>query len=383
MVREGEVGAAALDVEAHAEVVQGDGDTLDVPAGPAAAQRGAVPARLAVTGGHPQHRVERVLLALALRVAAALGGQQPHRLGVQAGDLAEVRVGLDGEVGVAVQLVGGAGLAQPLHQRDDAGYRLDGAYVVAGRQHPQGRHVLAEQGGLALGERRPVVAGGHGPLQQRIVDIGDVLHVVNLALRVEPHALNEVERVVGRRVPHVGGVVRRDAADVDTGDGTGVEGYPSAGRGVVDPQVAALARQGGDLRSGPCMHALSVTGRMFRIRTGSRGLAGIGGLVFGAREHARSVRRCRTAPRRIQTGGQGMAGHSPLGSGCRPAAQQRGHPRPQRLDLGIRDQFGQSGGERRALPQRLAAGRAGPPAPRRSAAPPPTPTAACAACPRR
>src|SRR6478735_238475 len=79
---------------------------------------------------------------------------------------------------------------------------------------------------------------------------------------------NEVERVVGRRMTHVGRVVRRDAADVDAGDGTGVKGDPSAGRGVVDPKVAALARQGGDLRSGPGMHVMSVTGRCFRIRTG-------------------------------------------------------------------------------------------------------------------
>ncbi|CUM42440.1 hypothetical protein BN2537_13845 [Streptomyces venezuelae] len=68
---------------------------------------------------------------------------------------------------------------------------------------------------------------------------------------------------------HVGRVVRRDAADVDTGDGAGGEGDSSAGRGVVDPEVAALAGKGGDLRSGPGMHDPSVTGQVFRIRTGS------------------------------------------------------------------------------------------------------------------
>ena len=158
VVREGEVGAAALHVEAHAEVVEGDGDALDVPAGPAAAERAAVPARLALTGGHPQHRVEGVLLARAVGVAAALGGQQPHRLGVQAGHLAEVRVGLHGEVDVALELVRGARVPQPLDERHDAGYRLDGADVVLRGQHPQGGHVLAEERGLALGELGPVVA---------------------------------------------------------------------------------------------------------------------------------------------------------------------------------------------------------------------------------
>lgn len=158
---------------------------------------------------------------------------------------------------------------QPLHEGHDARYGLDRSDVVLRGQHPQGGHVLAEECRLALRELGPVLTVACGPLQERIVHVGHVLDVVNLPLGVEPHALNEVERVVGRRMTHVGRVVRRDAADVDAGDGTGVKGDPSAGRGVVDPKVAALARQGGDLRSGPGMHVMSVTGRCFRIRTGS------------------------------------------------------------------------------------------------------------------
>lgn len=254
MVREGEVGAAALDVEAHAEVVEGDGHALDVPAGAAGAEGGAVPAGLALAGRHPQHRVDGVLLARTVRVAASLGGQQPHGGGVEMRDRAEVRVGLDGEVDVAFQLVGGAEVAQPFHERDDAGYRLDGAYVLLRREHPQGGHVLAEEGGLLLGEGDPVDAVALRAFEEGVVDVGDVLDVVDLPLGVEPHALDEVERVVGRRMTHVGRVVRGDAADVDAGDGTGLEGDQAAGRGVVDPQVAALTRQGGDLGSGPGMH---------------------------------------------------------------------------------------------------------------------------------
>ncbi|GAA3240700.1 hypothetical protein GCM10020256_63050 [Streptomyces thermocoprophilus] len=207
VVRERQVGAAALDVEAHAEVVQRDGHALDVPAGSAAAEGAAVPAGLAGPGRHPQHRVEGVLLAGAVGVAAALGGQQPHRRRVQVGDLAEVRVGLHGEVDVALQLVRRAQVTQAFDEGDDAGYGLDGADVVLGREHPQRGHVLAEEGGLALGQGDPVDVVALCPLQQRIVDVGDVLDVVNLPLGVEPHALHEVERVVGRRVSHVGGVV--------------------------------------------------------------------------------------------------------------------------------------------------------------------------------
>jgi hypothetical protein len=190
------------------------------------------------------------------------------------GHLPEVRVGLDGEVHIPFELVRRARVPQPLDQRDDAGYRLNGTDVVLRGQHPQGGHVLAEEGGLLLREPHPVDAIALRALQQRIVDVGHVLDIVNLPLGVEPHALNEVERVVGRRVTQVGRVVRRDAADVDTGDGTGVKGDEPTGRGVVDPEVAALTRQGGDLRSGPGMHVMSVTGRMFRTRTGPPSTAG-------------------------------------------------------------------------------------------------------------
>ncbi len=179
-----------------------------------------------------------------------------------------MRVGLDREVGVAVELVRRTRVPQPLDQRHDSGYGLDGTDVVLRRQHPQGRHVLAEECGLALRQLGPVLVVAQRPLQERVVHVRDVLDVVDLPLGVEPHALYEVERVVGRRVTDVGRVVRSDAADVDTGDGTGGEGDRPLGRGVVDLEVAALARKGGDLRSGPGMHVSSLTGRMFRKRTG-------------------------------------------------------------------------------------------------------------------
>src|SRR5690606_4156104 len=160
--------------------------------------------------------------------------EQPHGRGVQVRDLAEVRVGVDREVDVTVEIVGGAEVSAPLHPGDDARYRLHRAYAVPRGGHPEGRQVLAAQGGLPHGEGRPVDVVALRPLQQRVVDVRDVLDVVNLPLGVEPHALHEVERVVRRRVPDVGRVVRGDAAHVDAGDGAGVEGDGSTGRGVVD-----------------------------------------------------------------------------------------------------------------------------------------------------
>ena len=78
VVREDQVGAAALDVEGDAEVLQRDGGALDVPARAARAERAAVPRRLALALGPPQQRVERVALARPVGVAAALGEDLQH-----------------------------------------------------------------------------------------------------------------------------------------------------------------------------------------------------------------------------------------------------------------------------------------------------------------
>ena len=221
-----------------------------------------------------------------------------------------------------------------------------------------------------------------GALQQRVVDVGDVLDVVNLPLGVEPHALHEVERVVGRRVTHVGRVVRSDAADVDTGDGTGVEGDRTAGRGVVDPEVAALARQGGDLRSGPGMHAMSLTGRPFRIRTGPAPVGRIGALATPGAMLPTSA--CGDG-RRLRPAARGSPATAPLGPRMPARCRSSGATRAaERLQLRRGDQFAPAG-RRAGRPSASSA------ASRRStasasvgaAARPPSPTAACAACPPR
>src|SRR5690606_28245499 len=131
-------------------------------------------------------------------------------------------------------------------------------------------------------------------------------------------ALHEVERVVRRRVPDVGRVVRGDAAHVDAGDGAGVEGDGSTGRGVVDPQVAALTGQGGDFGSGPGMHGSSLTGPEFRIRTGAGRMAVKALLRAGAR--------CARAPppRRAARGSRATV--RPARGACRRRAWPRRAP---------------------------------------------------------
>ena len=241
-----------------------------------------------------------------------------HGLAVPAGDVAEGRVGGDGEVEVGPRpgrrrrRPGAAG------QVDDQRDRLDGTDVVVGRQHPQRLHVVAEQLGLALGQLDPVDADLGGPLEQRVVDVGDVLDVGDLVPGVAPRPVEQVEGDVRRGVAEVGGVVRRDPADVEPGRALGAGLDELAGRGVVQAHGGPGDGRGRDVGRGPGAHA----GKPIRGRDAA------------------------------QKGGQGMTGHAPCGLGQRPGAQQ---------PLGSGARVASTSVGRRAAP------RAAPPARRASA----------------
>ena len=216
--------------------------------GPARAER-AVPRRLPRPLAAPDDAVERVLLAFSLGIAAALGEEPEHRLAVVAGLVAERRVGRDRVVEVVLDLVDRAGGLEPLDQRDHERDRLHRADERVGRQHPQRLHVLAEQLGLALGELDPVDADLGRPLQQRVVDVGDVLDVADRVPGRPPGPVEQVEGDVGVGVAEVRRVVGRDAADVEPGHVVGRDrhaarpwrcrGSPPAAR----PRAASASRK--------------------------------------------------------------------------------------------------------------------------------------------
>ena len=182
MVREHQVRATRLDVEGAAQVFGGDRRALDVPAGPAAPEPG-VPGGLAGPFRPPDQDIERILLAGPVRVAAALGGEFGHLGGaVTAGGAgpgqgAEPRICRLGEVDVLVHVVQGAPVGHPGVEPLDDGQRLNRADQVGRRQDAQRLHVLAVPLGLAAGQFAPVLAVPVGPLEQRVIDVGHVLHV--------------------------------------------------------------------------------------------------------------------------------------------------------------------------------------------------------------
>lgn len=262
-MREDQIAATALDVEAGADAVECNGRAFDVPAG-APRSEGRGPRGLARTLRTPDESVERIALSDAFGISAAFGKELLHRRAVVARLVAELlgRVGTEVDVGElrVVDDVRGAGRHELLHQLDYFVHRFDGADVVLRRKHTQRFHVLAEESRLTHAEDDPVLAVAIGSLEQRVVHVGHVLDVVDIVSGVAPDAVHEVEREVRGRVAEVGGVVRGDAADVHRrllarGDGANL----TVGC-VVQPQRRPLTGNGRECGIGPRLHAAEPSG---------------------------------------------------------------------------------------------------------------------------
>ena len=196
------------------------------------------PAGLPGPRGPPQQGVEFVGLAGPVRVAAALGEQPQHGLAVIARLVAELRRGVRAVVDVRVFVIDDVRRPRRQHlfdEFDHLGDRLGRPDILTRRQHPQRGHVLAEQGDLAIAELAPVDTVARGALEQRIVDVGDVLHVMHVVTEVQPQPMNQVERQIGGRVAQMSRVVRRDPADVHGGGRPGRHRAHLPIRGVVQP----------------------------------------------------------------------------------------------------------------------------------------------------
>ena len=142
---------------------------------------GGSPSRAAA----PQQRVERVALAGPLGVAAALGEHLEHLVAGPVRDVAEGRRLGEVEVDVLARALAGrhrdavcrTGVHQPAHGRGDLVDGLDDAAVGVRGDDAERGHVLAEEVDLGGGQLAPVPPVALGPLEQRVVDVGDVLDV--------------------------------------------------------------------------------------------------------------------------------------------------------------------------------------------------------------
>ena len=223
VVRELQVHASGVNVEGLAQVLHRHGRALQVPAGPPRAER-ALPRRLSLAAGLPEHEVARIVLAVLVGVHARADENAPR---FQPRQLAVRRQTGNPEVGRAVHLISMAGLGDALDEADHL------RYVVGGRRHelrpfePQLGAVLEERLHVLRGVFSDRNAGGRGGGNDLVLDVRDVHHVAQ-----PPTAVADVppQDVLEGKRPEV--------ADVDV---------------VVDRGPARVHADGGAIRRRECL----------------------------------------------------------------------------------------------------------------------------------
>ncbi len=213
VVRELQVGAAAVQVEMRAEQFAAHRRALDVPARTALAPRRgpATLGRLVGLGGFPQHEVQRILLGIV--GGHALSGAQVFE-GL-ARQLAVARELAHRVVHVAVgRLVGQAVVLQPADHRQHLRHVFGGARLAVGALHAERVGIFVHGGDEAVGERADGLAVLDRALDDLVVDVGDVAHVGHVIPRRAQPALHHVEHHHHPRMPDVTVVVHRHPAHV-------------------------------------------------------------------------------------------------------------------------------------------------------------------------
>ena len=238
VMREGKVGAAAVDVDRGAQVAMHHGGALGVPTGTALAP-GARPAGLAGLGSLPQGKVERVVLVLVL-----LDARANHKVvDVAARDLTIVGIAAHGKVHVAV--IGGVGVAlldERLDHGDHGADLFGGAGAHIGIEHVGGTHDADELVGELrrdLGSRTALLVGA---LDDLVVDVGEVLGERDLVAARDEPATNHVKADERAGIADVDVVVDRGAAHVhaDLAGLDGLELFLFMGSAVVDTHSLLL-----------------------------------------------------------------------------------------------------------------------------------------------
>jgi hypothetical protein len=185
VVREAEVDAAAVQVEGGAEVRERHGRALDVPAGTALTPRGRpeVGAILRLAG-LPEREVGGGLAFVLIGVISLAGGVLG--LGLELGEIDVVQfavIGAGADLEVDRTVLGDVGVAavdEGLDHRDLLRDVLHRARLDMGRQETEGLAVGMELVGPGLREGAERLAGGLGPADGLVVDVGDVADVLHL-----------------------------------------------------------------------------------------------------------------------------------------------------------------------------------------------------------
>jgi len=240
VVGEDQVGPAPVQVDGGAQLPQGQGRALDVPARPARPPQ-RVPGRLVGGRGLPQHEVQGIALVGVVGVAAVEGGQAQHLVPVEAGQGAEPLRGRHVEVDGAPGGVGVVPVQDHADEAPDVGDGRGGPGLAEHGEQVQGLHVVVEAGHLGGSQVEVVDTQLAGLAQDVVVHVGDVADAAGVVAPVPQAPLEHVVGEVDGGVADVGGVVRRDAARVHGDDVAGRERHDLPPGRVVEPHGRAAA----------------------------------------------------------------------------------------------------------------------------------------------
>ena len=200
VMREYEVFAAQVQVEARPEQLHAHRAALDVPAGPAFAPR-AGPEHLAILR-HARLPKREVSDRLLLVFVAAHPLPHAHLIKIQFHQLpipgAAAAIFLDAEIDRAIRsLVGQAARQELLNERNDLPHVLSRARCLLRQAAVEGLEVV-EKGRLELaGELPERRAGLADALDNLVVHVGDIHHLrdgIAFEVQITPHQVAEDER---------------------------------------------------------------------------------------------------------------------------------------------------------------------------------------------
>ena len=217
VVREHQVETATVEIEGRPEVMRRHHRALDVPAGTAVAP-GALPAPLVGGRPLPESEVRGVALALGLGLVEATAGAGLHVVERTVTEPAVALRRANAEVDVPVGRVGVPLVDEGADHLEDALEVIADPGLLVRRQVAQPLHVLREGGGHPVREGAGLLTGLLRPLEDLVVDVGDVPDVVDVHPRGAQVPDQDVVDDETAGVAQVGVVVDRRSADVDLGD---------------------------------------------------------------------------------------------------------------------------------------------------------------------
>ena len=261
VVREAQILAAGVQVEALAEQAQAHHDALAVPARPPSPHGDGHAGSPGLASFHSTKSAGMLLELGAEDLALAAAGE--HLVERLVGEQAVVLDGLDGQVHAVVGRVGAADLDELADHLDHLGDVRRGVGDVVGPGVADAVHRLPPHRLALGGDVLPRAALVVGPVDDLVVDVGDVgdeLHV-----EAAPAQVAHEHVVLQRRPPvaDVGRPVHRRPAQVDAHLARLAQGQLAhlAGRRVVEAEALHKARaHGPTARDGPRMRLLILSG---------------------------------------------------------------------------------------------------------------------------